>query len=175
MTAAYLSMDRYDIQHAAKELATEMKTPTNEGMVRLKRLARYLNGAPRVVQKFQRQSEHTWVSDRLPRSIDLIIDVDSDWAGDKRMLKSTLCVVARHGVNVIETPVNAMKGIAMSSGEAEYRAIVKGACQGLGIQSMAADWGIQASVKVRSDSSAAIGMSNRLGLGSQRHVSVRHL
>ena len=42
MTAAYLSMDRYDIQHTAKELATEMKTPTNEGMVRLKRLARYL-------------------------------------------------------------------------------------------------------------------------------------
>ena len=119
MTAAYLSMDRYDIQHTAKELATEMKIPTNEGMVRLKRLARYLNGAPRVVQKFKRQSEHRWVSDRLPRSIDLIIDVDSDWAGDKRMRKSTLCVVARHGVNVIQTQVNAMKGIAMSSGEAE--------------------------------------------------------
>ena len=68
-----------------------------------------------------------------------------------------------------------MKDIAMSSGEAEYGAIVKGACQGLGIQSMAADWGIKASVKVRSDSSAAIGMSNRLGLGSQRHLSVRHL
>ena len=66
MTAAYLSMDRYDIQHAAKELATEMKTPTNEGIVRLKRLARYLNGAPRLVQKFKRQSEHRWVSDRLP-------------------------------------------------------------------------------------------------------------
>ena len=101
MTAAYLAMDRYDIQHTAKELATEMKIPMNEEMVRLKRLARYLNGAPRVVQKFKRQSEHKWVSDRLPRSIDLIIDVDSEWAGDKRMRKSTLCVVARHGVNAI--------------------------------------------------------------------------
>ena len=40
---------------------------------------------------------------------------------------------------------------------------------------MCADWGITASVNVRSDSSAAIGMSNRLGLGSQRHLSVRHL
>ena len=91
------------------------------------------------------------------------------------MRKSTLCIVARHGCNVIKTQVNAMKGIAMSSGEAEYGAIVKGACQGLGIQSMAADWGITASVKVRSDSSAAIGISNRLGLGSMRHLSVRHL
>ena len=40
---------------------------------------------------------------------------------------------------------------------------------------MAADWGIKASVKVRSDSSAAIGISNRLGLGQMRHLSVRHL
>ena len=88
-------MDRYDNQHTAKELATEMKTPTNEGMVRLKRLARYLNGAPRVVQKFKGQSEHRRVSDRLPRSIDLILDVDSDWAGDKRMRKSTLCAICR--------------------------------------------------------------------------------
>ena len=63
----------------------------------------------------------------------------------------------------------------MSSGEAEYGAIVQGACQGLGIQSMAADWGIKASVKVRSDSSAAIGISNRLGLGTMLHLSVRRL
>ena len=176
MTGAYLGSDRYDIQHATKELATEMKTPTQEGMVRLKRLARYLNGAPRLVQTFRRQSEQLQVGDRLKqRSIDLIVDVDSDWAGDRRHRKSTLCVVIRHGVNVIKTQVNAMKGIAMSSGEAEYGAIVKGACQGLGVQSMAADWGIVSSIKVRSDSSAAIGISNRLGLGSMRHLSVRHL
>ena len=68
-----------------------------------------------------------------------------------------------------------MKGISLSSGEAEYGAIVKGACQGLGIQSMCADWGITASIKVCSDSSAAIGISNRLGLGQTRHLSVRHL
>ena len=37
------------------------------------------------------------------------------------------------------------------------------------------DWGIKASIKIRSDSSAAIGISNRLGLGTMRHQSVRHL
>ena len=68
-----------------------------------------------------------------------------------------------------------MKGISLSSGEAEYAAIVKGACQGLGVQSMAADWGIQLNVRIRSDSSAAIGISNRLGLGPTRHLAVRHL
>ena len=34
---------------------------------------------------------------------------------------------------------------------------------------------MKASVKVRSDSSAALGLSNRLGLGAMRHLSVRHL
>ena len=180
MRGSYLGQDRYDLQHAIKELATEMKTPTNEGMVSLKRLGRYLNGKPRVVQELKGQRkpavvEHRCLSDRMPRSIDLRVDVHSDWAGDKRTRKSTLCVVVRHGPNVIKTQVNAMKGISLSSGEAEYGAIVKGACQGLGIQSMAADWGVHVNVKVCSDSSAAIGISNRLGLGATRHLSVRHL
>ena len=106
---------------------------------------------------------------------DLIADVDSDWAGCKATRKSTLCVVIRHGSNVLKTQVNAMKGISLSSGEAEYGAIVKGACQGLGVQSMAADWGVHLNIRIRSDSSAAIGISNRLGLGATRHLSVRHL
>ena len=40
---------------------------------------------------------------------------------------------------------------------------------------MAADWGIKASLKVRSDSLGVIGISSRLGLGQMRHLSVRHL
>ena len=68
-----------------------------------------------------------------------------------------------------------MKGLSLSSGEAEYAAIVKGACQGLGIQAMAADGNITVGVRICSDSSAAIGISNRLGLGPTRHHAVRHL
>ena len=112
---------------------------------------------------------------RQSRVLDLRVDVDSDWAGDRSSRKSTLCIVIRHGVNVIKTSVNAMKGLSLSSGEAEYAAIVKGACAGLGVQSMAADWGIKLNVRICSDSSAAIGISNRLGLGPTRHLAVRHL
>ena len=65
--------------------------------------------------------------------------------------------------------------LLLSSGEAEYAAIVKGACQGRGVQSMAADWSVTLGVRSRSDSSAAIGISNRLGLGPTRHLAVRHL
>ena len=114
MRGAYLAQGRYDIQ------PTEMKTSTNEGMVRLKCLARYLKAAPCVVQRYTRCN-----------ATELTVDVDSDGAGDKVQRKSTLCIVIRHGPNVIKTQVNAMKGISLSSGEAEYAGIVKGACQGL--------------------------------------------
>ena len=40
---------------------------------------------------------------------------------------------------------------------------------------MATDWNIEVGVRIRWDSSAAIGISNRLGLGQTRHISVRHL
>ena len=108
MRGAYLAQDRYDLQHAAKELATEMKTPTNEGWTRLKRMGRYLKGAPMCVQKYKRQGN----------IVELTVDVDSAWAGDRASRKSTLCIVIRHGVNVIKTLVNAMKGLSLSSGEA---------------------------------------------------------
>ena len=93
MRGAYLAQDRYDLQHATKELATGMKTPTDEGWTRLKRLGRYLKGAPRCVQRYKRQSNIT----------DLRVDVDSDWAGDRASRKSNSCIVIRHRVNVIKT------------------------------------------------------------------------
>ena len=106
---------------------------------------------------------------------ELTVDVDSDLAGDEVQRKSTLCIVVRHGPNVVKTQVNAVKSMSLSSGEAEYAAIVRGACQGLRIQSMASDWGVNLDVWIRSDTSAAIGINNRLGLGATRHISVRHL
>ena len=42
----YLSQDRPDIQYAAKEVCRDMSQPTVRGEAKLKRLARYLVGAP---------------------------------------------------------------------------------------------------------------------------------
>ena len=47
--------------------------------------------------------------------------------------------------------------------------------RGLGIKSVLKDFGFDVSIKVLSDSSAAIGMSRRLGLGRVRHLAVADL
>jgi len=64
---------------------------------------------------------------------------------------------------------------ALSSGEAEYYAVVKAAAEALGMQSLAADLGWAVDVRIMVDSSAAKAMASRAGLGRVRHMEVRHL
>ena len=60
--------------------------------------------------------------------------------------------------------------VALSSGEAELGGICKGAAHALGIQAIAKDLGIELGIRLRSDATAALGMSRRLGIGKVRHL-----
>ena len=81
-------------------------------MQRMKRMIRFLKGLPRIVQRIS-------FSDHPPTVIRAY--VDSDWAGCRKTRKST------------------SGGVALSSGEADYYAALKGACVALVFQSMPAD------------------------------------
>ena len=64
---------------------------------------------------------------------------------------------------------------ALSSGEAEYYAALKGACAAFGSQSMLKDLGLKASVTLFTDSSATRGIIHREGLGKLRHLETGYL
>ena len=65
--------------------------------------------------------------------------------------------------------------VALSSGEAEYYAAVKGCAEGLAIQSFCRDLGIQVKVQIWTDSEACKGICNRTGLGKIKHMDVQLL
>ncbi len=65
--------------------------------------------------------------------------------------------------------------IALSSGEAEYYAIVKGSTIAIGIQSMYRDMGVELDINVKTDAAAAKGISSRIGLGKVRHIETNQL
>ena len=65
--------------------------------------------------------------------------------------------------------------VALSSGEAEYYGIVKGASQGFGVRGMMDDLGIKLSVTLNTDATAALGIALRKGLGKVRHIEVNQL
>ena len=64
---------------------------------------------------------------------------------------------------------------ALSRGEAEYYAALKGASMALGFRSMAADLGEDVKLVLRSDSAAALGIIGRRGLGKVRHLETGYL
>ena len=63
----------------------------------------------------------------------------------------------------------------MSSGEAEFHGVVKACGMGLGYQSLLKDVGIDMPVRLWTDSTAAIGICSRQGLGRLRHLDTHLL
>ena len=71
--ANYLAQDRPDIEFSVKEVARRMARPRQQDWIWLKRLARYLIGAPRAAILFH------WHTN--PQNFEVY--VDADWAGCK--------------------------------------------------------------------------------------------
>ena len=59
--------------------------------------------------------------------------------------------------------------------EAELTGIVKGATEALGLKSLSADLGWDSGLKLHADSSAAIGICKRSGIGRVRHLATGQL
>ena len=70
------------------------------------------------------------------------------------------------GQHTIKTWSTTQSSVPLSSGEAEFNGVVRGAGMGLGFQSLMRDLGQDAPVRVWVDSEAAIGISSRQGLGT---------
>ena len=79
------------------------------------------------------------------------------------------------GAHVIKCWSSTQPGVAMSSGDAEFYGVVRAAAAGLGIKALYKDIGIAIPVRVWTDSSAAIGVCNRQGLGKLRHLECTSL
>ena len=109
-----------------------MSKPTELDMAKLKRLGRYLLAYLRLVQKMKYQ----------PRTNYIDVWVDTDFAGCIKIRRSTSGGIVTIGDHVIKTWSFTQATIALSSGEAEYYGMVKGASMALGIQSMLEDLGM---------------------------------
>ena len=87
------SLDRPDLQFAARQASRYMATPQVSDWALLKRTARYLVWCPRSVQTFRWQVRPSMVT----------TFIDSDWAGDRGSRKSTSGGVVCLGHHVIKS------------------------------------------------------------------------
>ena len=166
MRAAYLSLDRPDLQFATKEAARTMQSPRVCDRAKLQRIARYLLLRPRRIYKFAWQP--------LPRH--LYVECDSDFAGCNRTRKSTSGSATFLGQHLISTRSKTQSVLALSTAEAEFYSLCSTMSSSLGIQSLAMDLGLTLTVvRVGMDATAGMAMASRRVLGKALHISLRFL
>ena len=86
-------MDRTDLQFDVKTLSKYMANPREADWAAMKRLAKYLVGAPKCIQRFAWQDKQDLI----------VIHSDSDWTGKEKDRKSTSGGVMTYGLHVVKT------------------------------------------------------------------------
>ena len=162
--ANYLSADRIDIHCAAEGICRFMAAPTEVSVANLKRLGRFLEGHKRLLYQYPIQ---------VVGHLEVYSDID--WAGCPFTRKSTSGGCTVLGVHVAKSWSSTQPNPAMSSSEAGYYGVVKAAGVGLGYQALLLDIGIDLPLRLWTDSSAAIGVIVRQGVGQIRHLDARTL
>jgi hypothetical protein len=194
--ANYLGQNRSEIQFSVKELCRAMSCPKEDDWNKLKRLSRYLVGKERCTIFFKYQSKldgvtvwtdsdfastnpvrHSINEEIKDEHFEMINSINLE--GPASCRRSTSGGLIMLGSHLIKSWSSTQKVTALSSGEAEYYAIVKGACQGIGVRSMLQDFQVngasQRHVEIKEDSSAAKGISSRRGLGKLKHIDIKEL
>ena len=141
-----------------------MAKPSLHAWKALKRICRYHVRAPMLVYEFREQTVEC--ED---------VYTDTDWAGCPKTRKSTSGGCVMLGGHAIKHWSCTQDSMSLSFGEVEFAGVIRGAGQGLGYQALLKDVGIELPLRVWTDSSAAIGICSRQGLGKLRHLDTHTL
>ena len=160
-----MSLDRADLSTVARELSKSMSKPIQGDVIRLKRALRYIRGKPRAFMSYPWQDEQQGISTY----------VDSDWAGCIKTRRSTSGGMVKLGQHLLCHWSSTQTSVALSSGEAELNAIVKGASEMIGILNMARACGRKVDGAIFTDSSAANSINHRRGCGKIKHLDAKQL
>ena len=161
----FLSMDRPDLRYPAMVACTQMAAPTLSSWAIMKRVGRYLVGRPRAVCEFRWQ-------DKMGR---VNAYADADWGGDRATRRSVSAGCLFWGSHCIKYFSKKQQVVALSSAESELYAGLKTATEALGMKSLAEDMGYCSEVHLYFDSSAAVSLADRRGLGKAKHIDLQHL
>ena len=163
----HLAQDRLVLGVAAVELAKTMTIPREGDDERLKRVVRYLHGRPDYMQRYPVQEETNTV----------VLTTDADWATCRESRRSNSGRTLQLGNHLIAALSRVQPRIALSSGEAELYAGMRGVSETLGFVHMMRefrthDWG---RIVHRVDASACRAVMWRRGCSGLKHITVKSL
>ena len=165
-TADFLVIDRGDIVYCAKELTRHMATPTTADWEKVVSLGRYLKNRP-LVQLWYKFQE-------TPCQLETF--ADTDWAGCRRTRRNTTRGYTVAGSHLIKMWLqNTSCCGSQFSGSRIVRLSKSVGRNTMGLISMYKDFGTHMNGVVLGDTSAALAMVARRGLGKLRLLDTNEL
>jgi hypothetical protein len=161
----YVAHDRPDLQYAVKEAARACSAPREVDVQRVKRIGRYLSHHRSLPALYSLREVPT----------NFCVWVDADWAGDVVTRKSTSGGILTYGECYVSSWSRTQSCVALSSAEAEYYALLQGAQEGLKMKHLACELHIDATVILKSDSSAAKCAAEKRGTLHMKHLALKSL
>ena len=79
------------------------------------------------------------------------------------------------GRNLLKSVCRGQAVVALSTGEAEFYALLTAASEALGEQSIAREWDVKLDIHIWFDATAGAAMSSRRGLGRVKHIHTAFL
>ncbi len=159
-----------------------MAAPTTGNVSSLQRVGRFLIARPRLVQRLDYQGVFVEPR-RSPGGGEvraapawIYAPADSNWADCAQTRRSTSGGALMHGTHVLCAWSVTQSVQALSSGEAEFYSVLKGAVEAPGLSALAEELGLELRVpRVGTASTAAKGAASRHGLGKLKHPELKHL
>ena len=116
-----------------------------------------------------------WIYELQQEPDALHVYCDSDWAACAKTRKSVRSYAIKYGSHLLETSSPNQSVVALSSGEAEYYSLTRGASAGLLVKGVYEEMRKSVQLSCLTDSSAAKGITARKGVGKVKHLSLREL
>jgi hypothetical protein len=162
----YMAQDRPDLSVAARILSQNMSQPRAGVLSVIKRVIRYLRKYPRGILEIRgdmgMEHIHIWT--------------DSDWAGDHVSRRSCSGGSLQLGDTTVQHWSKLQSNIALSSGEAELNAAVKGISEGIGLLELMQEvFRKQVNMTLHVDANACRGILLRHGAGKVKHLTTKQL
>ena len=162
----YMAQDRPDLSVAARVLSQCMAHPREGVRQGVKRVIRYLSGRPRCVLMIPHSVEFNKIE----------VMTDSDWAGDISTRRSCSGGSLQFGGATVLHWSKLQSNVALSSGEAELNAAVKGMSEAIGLSELVHEiFQVRPGIKLTVDASACKGMLLRQGAGRVKHLTTKQL
>eukprot|EP00971_Amphidinium_carterae_P297297 5906229-Amphidinium_carterae.1 len=163
----YIIPRRPDIMYALKRCGRQLAQPRVFNMQNLQRIAKYLESTKDMYLKLEARDE---------AKHELDIYSDTDWAGCQESRRSTSCCLVTWCGCLVHCQSKTQVVRALSSLEAEFYGMCSAAAaEGLYVKQLLLDVGFDVKLRLHTDASSALAISERQGVGRLRHVQAKYL